>query len=70
MYFLLKVDVQHCNITLGSWGYHDDKLIFQWSFEENMIAGGLNGSLNQHYFTVDYPSAANDTGYSGISDGR
>ena len=65
----LKVDVQTCDIKLESWGYSDEKLVFQWADTGNEVAGGLNKTLSQHYYTVQYLSNNNNT-YAGISDGK
>ena len=64
-----QVDVQVCNIKLESWGYLESKLKFQWHMDGNDIAKGLNDTLNQHYFNVEY---VGNTGseYAGIADGK
>ena len=67
---IIKVDVQNCDIKLESWGYLDTKLIFQWDMDGNQIAEGLNKTLNQHYFTEEYRTNENGTGYAGIATGR
>ena len=36
----------------------------------NQIAEGLNKTLNQHYFTEEYRTNENGTGYAGIASGR
>ena len=36
----------------------------------NQIAEGLNKTLNQHYFTEEYRTNENGTGYAGIASGK
>ena len=66
---IIQVDVQICDIKLESWGYLESKLKFQWHRDGNDIAKGLNDTLNQHYFDVEY---VENTGseYAGIADGK
>ena len=61
--------MQTCVIKIESWSYYAEEVIFQWD-NNNDIAHGLNETLNQHYFTVEYVSSISDTGYTGISDGK
>jgi hypothetical protein len=56
-------------MKLESWGYPEEKLVFQWAEEGNAVVGRINKTLSQHYFKVEYLSKTNNT-YNGISDGK